>query len=111
MTIPLFGDEESKYTTIDMEMIACAPILSDDADIYGEDSGNLEAHGPFVPTFPTDAKKVWAILLACFGPSSAWQHIKASGLAYPPRSFLWGGQGEHHGCRYPLDPQGLALRW
>ncbi len=73
---PPFGDKESKYTSIDMEMIARAPILSDDADIYGEDSGNLEAHGPFVLTFPTDAKKVWAILLACFGLSSAWQHVK-----------------------------------
>jgi hypothetical protein len=73
---PPLGDEESKYTSIDMEMIARAPILSDDADIYGEDSGTLKAHGPFVPTFPTDAKKVWAILLACFGLSSVWQHVK-----------------------------------
>jgi hypothetical protein len=73
---PPFGDKETKYTSINMEMIARAPILSDDADIYRGDSGNLEAHGPFVPTFPTDAKKVWAILLACFGLSSAWQHIK-----------------------------------
>ncbi len=59
-----------------MEMIARAPILSDDAEIYGEDSGNLETNGPFVPTFLTDAKKVWAILLSCFGLSSAWQHVK-----------------------------------
>ncbi len=73
---PPFGDKESKYTFIDMEMIARAPILSNDADIYGEDSGNLKAHGPFVPTFRTDAKKVWAIFLACFGLSSAWQHVK-----------------------------------
>jgi hypothetical protein len=73
---PPFGDEESKYTSIDMEKIARAPILSGNADIYGEDSGNLEAHGPFVFTFPTDTKKVWAILLACFGLSSAWQHVK-----------------------------------
>jgi hypothetical protein len=63
---PPFGDEESKYTSIDMEMIACAPILSNDTDIYKEDSCNLKAHGPFVPTISTDAKKVWAILLACF---------------------------------------------
>jgi hypothetical protein len=62
---PPFGDEETKYTSINMEMIARAPIISDDADIYGKDSGNLIAHGPFVPTFPTDATKV--ILLACFG--------------------------------------------
>jgi hypothetical protein len=59
-----------------MEMIARAPILSEDADIYGEDSGNLEAHGPFVPIFLTDAKKVRAILLSFFGLSSTWQHVK-----------------------------------
>jgi hypothetical protein len=73
---PPFGDKDSKYTSIDMEMIACAPILSNDADIYREDSANLKAHEPFVSTFPADAKKVWAILLACFGLSSAWQHVK-----------------------------------
>jgi hypothetical protein len=73
---PPFGDEETKYTSIDMETIARAPILSNEADIYGEDSENLEAHGLFVSTFPTDAKKVWAILLACFGLSSTWQHVK-----------------------------------
>ncbi len=73
---PPFGDEDTKYTSIDMEMTACAPILSDNADIYDKDPENLEAYGPFVPTFPTVAKKVWDILLACFGLSSAWQHVK-----------------------------------
>jgi hypothetical protein len=55
---PPFGEEDSKYISIDMEMIARTPILSDEADIYGEDYGNLKANGPFVPTFPTDAKKI-----------------------------------------------------
>ncbi len=64
---PPFGDEDTKYTSIDMEMTACAPVLSDDADIYNKDPENLEAYGPFVPTFLTDTKKVWSILLACFG--------------------------------------------
>ncbi len=41
---PPFGDKETKYTSIDMEMIARATILSNNADIYGEDSGNLKAH-------------------------------------------------------------------
>jgi hypothetical protein len=59
-----------------METIARAPILSGKADIYNKDLENLEAYGPFVPTFLTDAKKVWAILLACFGLSSMWQHVK-----------------------------------
>ena len=73
---PAFGDEDSKYISIDMEMIARTPILSDDADIGDEDTSDLEANGPFVPTFPVDSKKVWAILLACFGLSSAWQYVK-----------------------------------
>jgi hypothetical protein len=73
---PLFGDKDTKYTSIDMEMMACAPLLSDKADIYKEDPENLEAYGLFVPTFLTDAKKVWAIILACFGLSSRWQHVK-----------------------------------
>jgi hypothetical protein len=73
---PPFEDEDTKYTSINMETIAHAPTLSDEANIYEEDPENLEAYGPFVPTFPTDAKNVWAILLACFGRSSAWQHVK-----------------------------------
>ncbi len=73
---PPFGDEDTKYTSIDMETTARTPILSDNADIYDQDPEDLEAHGPFVPTFLTDTKKVWSILLACFGLSSTWQHVK-----------------------------------
>ena len=73
---PAFGEEDSKYISIDMEMIARAPILSDEADTGDDDTDDLEANGPFVPTFPVDSRKVWAILLACFGVSSAWQHVK-----------------------------------
>jgi hypothetical protein len=40
---PPFGDKDTKYTSIDMETIAHAPILSDEADIYKEDPENLEA--------------------------------------------------------------------
>ncbi len=28
---PLLGEEDTNYTSIDMEMMACAPILSDNA--------------------------------------------------------------------------------
>ncbi len=73
---PPLGDEDTKYTSIDMETTARAPILSDNADIYDKDPKNLEAYGPSVPTFLTDTKKVWSIHLACFGLSSAWQHVK-----------------------------------
>ena len=55
---PPFGEEDSKYISVDMEMIARAPIFSNEAEIYREDTGNLEANRPFVPTFPTDSKKV-----------------------------------------------------
>jgi hypothetical protein len=72
---PPFGDKDTKYTSIDMEMMARAPLLSDKADIYKDDPKNLKVYGPFVPTFSTDAKKVWAIILACFGLSSRWQHV------------------------------------
>jgi hypothetical protein len=43
---PPFGEEETKYTSIDLETTARAPILSNDADIYDEDPENLEAYGP-----------------------------------------------------------------
>jgi hypothetical protein len=58
-----------------METTACAPILSDNAD-FKEEFKTLKAYGPFVPTFLTNTKKVWSILLACFGLSSARQHVK-----------------------------------
>jgi hypothetical protein len=58
-----------------METMACAPILSDNAN-YKEEYETLKAHGLFVPSFLTDTKKIWSILLACFGLSSVWQHIK-----------------------------------
>jgi hypothetical protein len=64
---PSFGDKDTKYTSIDMETTAHAPILSYNADIYNEDPENLKAYGPFVPTLLTDSKKVWSILLACYG--------------------------------------------
>jgi hypothetical protein len=73
---PAFRDEDSKYISIDMEMIARAPILSDEVDTSNKDTSDLKANGPFVPTFPVDSKKVWIILLACFGLSSAWQYVK-----------------------------------
>jgi hypothetical protein len=64
-----------KYTSADMETTARTPILSNDAD-YNQEYEDLEAHGPSVPSFLTDIKKVWSILLACFGAASVWQHVK-----------------------------------
>ena len=33
---PPFGEKNTKYTSIDMETTARAPILSDEADIYNK---------------------------------------------------------------------------
>ncbi len=71
-----FWDEDSKYISNYMGMIARTPILSDEADTSDKDTSDLEANGPFVPTFPVDSKRVWVILLACFGLPSAWQYVK-----------------------------------
>jgi hypothetical protein len=114
---PAFGDEDSKYISTDMEIIARVPILSDEADTSNEDTSVLEANGPFVPTFPMDSKKVWVILLACFGLSSAWQYVKKYANQQNGHQawrtlhdhFFGGGQGEHHGCRRSFDPQGFTL--
>jgi hypothetical protein len=70
-----FGDEDSKYTSHDHEMITRCPIVSDDCD-WDLEWDELEVKGPFVPTFLADSKKVCAILHALFSTSSVWQHVK-----------------------------------
>jgi hypothetical protein len=64
-----------KYSSHDHEMINRCTIISDDAD-WDLEWEELEIQGPFVPTFLTDSKKVWAILHALFSTSSVWQHVK-----------------------------------
>jgi hypothetical protein len=73
---PPFGDKDTKYTSVDMDTTARTPIFSDNTN-YEEEFKTLEAYGPIVPAFLTNTKKVWSILLACFGLSSAWQHVKS----------------------------------
>jgi hypothetical protein len=68
---PPFAEEDTKYTFIDMEATARTPILSNNAN-YEEEWEHLEAHKLFVPSFLTDTKKIWSILLACICASSAW---------------------------------------
>jgi hypothetical protein len=72
---PPFGDEDTNYTSIDQEMIARTPILTNDAN-YTKEYETLKTNGPFIPAFLTDLKKVWAILHQCFGTSSTWQQVK-----------------------------------
>ena len=78
---PEFGGEDDpftgacKYTSHDHEMITRCPIISNNAD-WDLEWEELEAQGPFVPTFLTDSKKVWAILHTLFSTSSVWQHVK-----------------------------------
>ncbi len=69
------GEEDTKYTSVDMEVTACAPILSDNANC-NQEYDVLKTNGLFVPSFLTDSKKFWSILSVCFGTSSAWQHVK-----------------------------------
>ncbi len=63
---PPFGEEDTKYTSADIETTTRAPIPSKDTN-YNLEYEDLEAHGPFVPSFLTDTKKVWSVLLACVG--------------------------------------------
>ncbi len=70
-----FEEPNLAYTSIDSELILCAPIRHVDAD-SSDDDNNLEANGPFDLTFLTDAKKVWAILHAQYSASTACQHVK-----------------------------------
>ena len=72
---PEFGDEDSKYTSHDHETITRCPIISDDCD-WDLEWDELEVKGPFVPTFLTDSKKVWAILHALFLTAGVWRHVK-----------------------------------
>jgi hypothetical protein len=58
---PPFGAEDTKYNSIDQEMIARAPILTNEANNNYEYE-TLETNGPFFPAFLTDSKKVWSIL-------------------------------------------------
>ncbi len=58
---PPFGEEDTNYTSIDQEVIAHTPILTNDAD-YSQDYKALETNEPFAPVILTDLKKVWTIL-------------------------------------------------
>ncbi len=62
---PPFGNKDTKYKSINQEMIACAPILTNNANCNKEYE-NLETNGPFAPTFLTDLKKARAIFHVCF---------------------------------------------
>ncbi len=66
---PTFGEEETKYTFIDMEMTARAPILTNNAD-YAQEYETIKINETFAPAFLIDLKKVWTVLYACFGTSS-----------------------------------------
>jgi hypothetical protein len=54
---PPFGEEDTKYTSIDMEVAAHAPTLSDDAN-YTQEYNTLKINGPFTSAILTDSKKV-----------------------------------------------------
>ena len=72
---PAFGAVNSTYTSINLERISQAPILSADADWSNEDK-KLKADGPIDVIFLTKVKKVWAILHAQYATAVAWQYVK-----------------------------------
>ncbi len=69
------GKKASSILPLTWRRLPTPPILSDDTN-YDQEYDELKAHGPCVPSFLTDTKKVWSILLACFSISSTWQHVK-----------------------------------
>ncbi len=113
---PPFGEEDTKYTSIDQETTARTLILTRDTT-YTQEYKALKTSGPFVPAFLTDSKKVWIILHACFGTSSAWQHVKkftaqqngCQAWHTLQNHFLWGGQGQYHVLWQSLNAQVPAL--
>jgi hypothetical protein len=66
---PTFGEADSIHTLIDQEMVSRAPILTSGA-LFANTNDALEFFGPFMLTFLTDSKKVWAILHTLFGTTS-----------------------------------------
>jgi hypothetical protein len=72
---PGFGEEGSDYLSIDNKLTAHAPILGEDANKNNE-KDDLEISGPWHPTFASDARKVWSMLLAFFTGNRSWQHVK-----------------------------------
>ena len=72
---PAFGAVDSPYTSINLELILRAPILSADAN-SSDNNEKLKADGPFNLTFLTNTKKVWTILHVQYSTATAWQHVK-----------------------------------
>ena len=80
------GEPNSPYGTYDEEMVARAPILKNPNDYYDMDADaddteetliKLEREGPWHPAFLPDTKKVWSVLHALWGKTSAWTHVKS----------------------------------
>ena len=77
---PAFGYPDSPYETIDAEMTARAAILNPNMTHaqLARPLDDLEAHGPFTPTFIQDAARVFDILDSVWGQSQFWAHAKAT---------------------------------
>ena len=73
---PSYFDEEGPtYASIDLELIARAPILSPRADERWPLEW-LENEGPFHPKFKHDNRLVWSILSSMFSTGGQWQYCK-----------------------------------
>ena len=72
---PGFGEESKNYLSIDDKLTASAPILGEDAN-ENNDKNELETSGPWHPTFASNARNVWSVLLAFFSGNGSWHHVK-----------------------------------
>ena len=67
-------------------MVARAPILKNPNDYYDMDADaddteetliKLKREGPWHPAFLPGTKKVWSVLHALWGKTSAWTYVKS----------------------------------
>jgi hypothetical protein len=67
-----YSQTGTRYASIDLELIARAPILYESED----PDKRLEAEGLFHPKFSIDNRTVWSILNAMFSGGGQWQYCK-----------------------------------
>ncbi len=75
---PPFGQPGSPYVSIDDKLCRRAPILHTDLSHtkLSQSLETLESVRPFEPCFLANMVTVYKVLLACWGKSSWWSHVK-----------------------------------
>ena len=71
------GHPDSPYSTYDEEIIGRGMIINEARSDWDTDNlDDYEQDGPFCQQFKIDTKKVWTVLHAVWGTTSAWTHVK-----------------------------------